>query len=138
MAENKTRETGEGFEAFLETVADPARRADARALGALMARVTAEAPVMWGRIVGFGRCHYRYESGREGDWMLVGFAVRAKELVLYLGLGAGGFEDLFGRLGKHKTGKGCLYLKTLADADPDMLEALVGRAYAESRERHPS
>jgi len=138
MAQNKPRETEESFDAFLDSVADPARRADARALGGLIARVTGETPVMWGKIVGFGRCHYRYESGREGDWMLVGFALRAKELVLYLGLGAGGFDDLLDRLGKHKTGKGCLYLRTLADADPEVLEELVGRACAGMRERHSS
>jgi hypothetical protein len=138
MAENKTRETEESFDAFLGTIADPARRADARALGAFIARVTGEPPVMWGKIVGFGRCHYRYESGREGDWMLVGFAVRAKDLVLYLGLGAGGFDDLLGGLGKHKTGKGCLYLRALTDADPVVLEALIVRVCAEARERYPS
>ena len=85
MAENKTKETGESFDTFLATIPDPARRADAAALAALMARATGEAPAMWGQIVGFGPYHYRYESGRESDSMLSGFAVRAKELVLYLG-----------------------------------------------------
>ena len=89
-----------------------------------------------GSIVGFGRCHYRYESGREGDWMVSGFAVRAKELVLYLGLGAGGFDDLLARLGKHKTGKGCLYVRSLADIDPAVLEAIVSRALAAAASRH--
>jgi predicted GIY-YIG superfamily endonuclease len=136
MAGNKTRETGGDVGAFLERVADPARRAEAKALCALMARATGETPAMWGRIVGFGRCHYRYESGREGDWMVSGFAVRAKELVLYLGLGAGGFDDLLARLGKHKAGKGCLYLRSLADVDAVVLENLVARAHAAAAARH--
>jgi len=137
MAANKTMETGESFDSFLATIADPARRADAAALAALMTRATGEAPVMWGKIAGFGRCHYRYESGREGDWMLSGFAVRARELVLYLGLGAGGFDDLLARLGRHKTGKGCLYLRSLADVDAAVLESLVARAHEAAAVRHP-
>jgi hypothetical protein len=137
LAGNKTQETGDDPAAFLASVADPKRREDARALCATMARATGETPRMWGNIVGFGRYHYRYESGREGDWMLSGFAVRAKELVLYLGCGGGGYDDLLARLGKHKTGKGCLYVKTLADVDAGALEALIARAHAAARERHP-
>jgi hypothetical protein len=137
MAGNKTQETSDDPAAFLASVADPRRREDALALCALMARRTGELPRMWGNIVGFGRCHYRYESGREGDWMLSGFAVRAKELVLYLGLGAGGYDDLLARLGKHKTGKGCVYVRTLADVDAAVLEELVAGAHAAARARHP-
>ena len=133
MAENKTKETGGDVTAFLDAVADPARREDAKALCALMTRATGEAPAMWGSIVGFGRCHYRYESGREGDCMVSGFAVRSKELVLYLGLGAGGFDDLMAGLGKHRLGKGCLYVKALADVDAEILATLVARAHAAAR-----
>ena len=136
MAANKTQETGESFEGFLDSIAEPARRDDARALAGLITRVTGEPPVMWGRIVGFGRCHYRYESGREFDWMLSGFAVRAKELVLYLGLGESGYDELLANLGKHKTGKGCLYLKSLADADPAVLEQLVARSHEAAKARY--
>jgi predicted GIY-YIG superfamily endonuclease len=136
MAGNKTKETDEDPGAFLATVADPERRADAQALCAMMARATGEHAAMWGSIVGFGRYHYRYESGREGDWMLSGFAVRAKELVLYLGLGAGGFDEFLARLGKHKTGKGCLYVKSLVDVDLAVLEALIARAHAASKARY--
>jgi predicted GIY-YIG superfamily endonuclease len=85
--------------------------------------------------LGFGRYHYRYESGREGDWMVSGFAVRAKELVLYLGCGGGGFDDLLARLGKHRLGKGCLYVKTLAQVDAAVLETLVSRAHTAARVR---
>jgi|SRR5438309_7381820 len=136
MAANKTQETAEYPQAFLASVADPKRREDARALCDMMARATGEPPRMWGNIVGFGRYHYRYDSGREGDWMLSGFAVRAKEMVLYLGCGGGGFDDLLGRLGKHKRGKGCLYVKALADVDAQVLEALIARAHAAARTRH--
>jgi len=136
MAENKTRETGEDVGAFLDGVADPARCEDARALCALMARATGAPPSMWGSIVGFGRTHYRYASGREGDTMTSGFAVRAKELVLYLGLGAGGVDDLLARLGKHRLGKGCLYLTSLADVDLEALAALVSQSHARVRAQH--
>ncbi|MBV9931663.1 MAG: DUF1801 domain-containing protein [Alphaproteobacteria bacterium] len=137
MAANKTQETGESFESFLASIADPVRRADARALGETMTRVTGEPPALWGKIVGFGRCHYRYESGREGDWMLSGFAVRAKELVLYLGCDARRNGDLLGRLGRHKMGKGCLYLQRLSDADPAVLEELIARSHAAAKARYP-
>jgi hypothetical protein len=136
MAENKTRETGDDVGAFLAALPEPARREDAKALCALMARATGEPPRMWGSIVGFGRYHYRYESGREGDTMVSGFAVRAKELVLYLGVGAGGFDELLAGLGKHRLGKGCLYVKALADVDAAVLERLVARAHAATRARH--
>jgi hypothetical protein len=136
MAENKTKETGEDVGAFLDGVVDPTRRADAKALCALMTRATGETPAMWGQIVGFGRYHYRYESGREGDWMVSGFAVRAKELVLYLGCGGGDFDDLLALLGKHRLGKGCLYVKSLADVNVSVLEALAARADAATRLRH--
>jgi predicted GIY-YIG superfamily endonuclease len=136
LAGNKTKETADDPAAFLASVADPKRREDALALCEAMARATGETPRMWGNIVGFGRYHYRYESGREGDWMLSGFAVRAKELVLYLGCGGGGHDDLLARLGKHKTGKGCLYVRTLADVDAAVLEALIARAHAATRARY--
>jgi hypothetical protein len=136
MAENKTKETGGDVGAFLDAVADPVRRADAQALCTLMTRATGETPSMWGNIVGFGRYHYRYESGREGDTMVSGFAVRAKELVLYLGCDAGGLDDLLARLGRHRLGKGCLYVKAMADVDAGVLEALVERAHAATRARH--
>jgi hypothetical protein len=136
LAGNKTQETADDPAAFLASVADPKRREDARALCATMARATGEPPKMWGTIVGFGRYHYRYESGREGDSMVSGFAVRAKELVLYLGCGGGGFEDLLAGLGRHRLGKGCLYVKALADVDASVLEALIARAHAAARARH--
>ena len=125
-----TRPTGADVEAFLAAVPNEERRADARTLCALMTEITGEPPVLWGpSIVGFGSYDYRYESGREGTAALAGFSPRKANLVIYL---VGGFEDRHGklveRLGPHKTGKGCLYLKRLADVDLDVLRELVERS----------
>jgi hypothetical protein len=103
-----------------------------------MERATGEPPAMWGsNIVGFGRYHYRYESGREGDAAPVGFSPRAKELVIYLAADAADREALLGRLGKHRTGKSCLYVKRLEDVDRGVLQALVAASVAAVRERYP-
>jgi Domain of unknown function (DU1801) len=122
--------TGADVDAFLEAVPNSDRRADARVLCSLFSELTGEPPVLWGSsIVGFGTYHYRYDSGREGDAPLAGFAPRSAHLVVYL---VGGFSDrhegLLERLGPHKTGKGCLYVKRLADIDLDVLRALVTRS----------
>jgi Domain of unknown function (DU1801) len=126
----KTLPTGADVEAFLAAVPDERRRADARELCALLTEVTGEQAVLWGAsIVGFGTYHYRYESGHEGTSALVGFSPRKAHLVLYL---VGGFDarhhKLLAKLGPHKTGKGCLYLKSLADVDHDVLRELVDRS----------
>ncbi|HWT11545.1 MAG TPA: DUF1801 domain-containing protein [Allosphingosinicella sp.] len=138
MAENKTKPTEVGVDAFLDSVPDPQRREDARRLCATMERLSGEPPVMWGpSIVGFGHCRYRYESGREGEMPRIGFSPRAKELVLYL---VGGFprhQALMDRLGKHRTGKSCLYVKRLADLDEEVLQALILEALAHMRETYP-
>src|SRR3954447_6966158 len=124
MAENKTRATAASVDDFLDRIEDPQRRDDARKLRALMERVSGEPAAMWGpSIVGFGAYHYKYESGREGDMCRIGFSPRAGEFALY-----GGFlrsPDLLARLGRHKTGKGCLYLKRLADVDEAVLEEMA-------------
>jgi len=125
-----TRPTDADVEAFLASIPDEQRRADARQVCALMQEVTGEPPVLWGSsIVGFGSYHYRYASGHEGDAPLVGFAPRKQQLVLYL---IGGFESrhqaTLARLGSYTTGKGCLYLKRLADVDQDALRELIDRS----------
>jgi hypothetical protein len=125
----KTLPTGEDPEAFLAAVPDEARRQDARRLCRLLVDWTGEPPAMWGpSIVGFGSYHYRYESGHEGRAALVGFSPRKANLVLYL---VGGVTDrypkLLERLGPHRVGKGCLYLKRLDDVDRDVLQELVER-----------
>jgi hypothetical protein len=124
------RQTGASVAEFLAHVPDERRREDARRLCAMMQEITGEAPVMWGTsIIGFGRYHYRYASGREGDSALAGFSPRRQALAIYL---VGGFEDrhqsVLARLGPHKTGKGCLYIKGLDDVDHDALRELIDRS----------
>ncbi len=129
MAELKTKPTDQSVEDFLQAVPDERRRGDSLAIVEMMARVTSEQPKMWGSsIVGFGVRHYRYESGREGDWFLTGFSPRKQNLTLYLTQGFDRYGDLLKRLGKHKTGKGCLYINKLDDVDSGVLEELVARS----------
>lgn len=126
MAELKTKETTESVSAFLKKIADKTRREDCLAVVDIMRDVTKEEPKMWGSsIVGFGRYHYKYESGREGEWMITGFSPRKGDLTLYIMPGFEPFPDLMKRLGKYKTGKSCLYIKKLADVDVDVLRELV-------------
>ena len=122
--------TGADVDAYLDAIPDERRRSEARTLAALMTDVTGERPVMWGpSIVGFGNHHYRYASGREGDAPLASFAPRAREHVVYL---VSGFDERHAQdvaaLGPHRTGKGCLYLKSLDGIDLDVLRRLVERS----------
>ena len=137
MAENKTKVTAASDERSLAAIDDEARRKDCQALAGLLAKATKEPPRMWGTsIVGFGSIHYRYESGREGDTCLVGFSSRKGDISVY-GLGsAPGREKLLARLGRHKEGKGCLYLRSLDDVDAKVLEQLVVGAVTERRRQH--
>lgn len=128
-AQNKTQQTDADVATFLAGVEPEARRTDCEALSTLMADVTGEPPRMWGAaMVGFGSYHYRYESGREGDSFLAGFAPRKAALTIYL-MGTycegDGADALFAKLGKFKTGKACLYVKRLSDIDLDVLRELV-------------
>ena len=126
MAELKTKPTGVAVDAFLEAVPNPQRREDGKALREMFERISGEPAVMWGpSIVGFGEYHYRYASGHEGDMCRIGFSPRSAELVLYIGATHPEGADLLGRLGKHKTGKGCLYVKKLSDVDQKMLEQMI-------------
>jgi Domain of unknown function (DU1801) len=137
MAENKTKATKQSVSAFLDSVADETRRKDGKALAKLMAEITGEKPTMWGpSIVGFGACHYKYESGREGDMPIVAFSPRKANLVLYLMLGFGDYGALLAKLGKHKAGKGCLYINKLADVKLDVLRELVAASAAATREKY--
>jgi hypothetical protein len=138
MADNKTKPTKLSVPAFIDAVTDATRRSDAKALVKLMQKSTGEKPKMWGpSIVGFGSYHYKYESGREGDMPLVGFSPRKAAAVLYLA-GLSDSEALLAKLGKHTTGKGCLYIKKLADVDQKVLEALVDKSVAGARARYLS
>ena len=130
MAETKTRPSDASVDDFLDGVGHPGRRADGKAVRTMMERVTGEPAIMWGpSIVGFGRYHYRYASGHEGDSPRVGFSPRSANLVLYVG-GFPEYEALLARLGKHKRSKACLYLGKLADVDLGVLEEIVRRTYA--------
>jgi hypothetical protein len=137
VAENKTQPTEVSVSAFVAAITDESRRADAKTLVKLMQGATSEKPKMWGpSIIGFGSYHYVYDSGREGDAPLVGFSPRKAATVLYLGLGAGGSDALLAKLGKHTTGKGCLYIKKLADIDQKVLQDLVAKSVTTMRAKH--
>ena len=129
MAENKTKPTKVSVSAYVEAIPDEGRRADAKALIKLMQRATGEKPAMWGpSIVGFGSYHYVYDSGREGDMPVVGFSPRKPATVLYVRAGSGHLDKLLPKLGKHTTGKGCFYIKKLADVDLKVLEQIIAKA----------
>ena len=126
MAENKTRATIASVTEFINTIEDRQKRADARKVAAIMRRVTGKRAKMWGpSIVGYGTYHYKYESGREGDFMIAGFSPRRQALTVYILAGFGRFDTLMGKLGKYKTGKSCLYIKRLSDVDEKVLEKLI-------------
>jgi hypothetical protein len=137
MAENKTKATEASVESYLSAIEDESRRKDCEALVELMSRVTNEPPKMWGTgIVGFGSYHYKYESGREGDSSLAGFSSRKGDLSLYLAANYPGHAELLARLGRHKMGKSCLYIRRLSDVDIQALEQLVARSVEEMKRRH--
>ncbi len=126
MAEPKTRPDDASINEFLQGVENEQRRKDSFEVLDLMKRATGEEPVMWGgSIVGFGSYHYTYASGREGDWLAAGFSPRKQALTLYIMSGFSKHDELMSRLGKHTTGKSCLYIKKLTDIDMDVLEELV-------------
>ncbi|MCB0240931.1 MAG: DUF1801 domain-containing protein [Anaerolineae bacterium] len=122
----KTQKNDASVEAFLNTVADERKRRDCFTLLEMMQEATGAEPLMWGdSIVGFGEYHYTYASGRAGDWFLTGFAPRKQNLTLYIMAGFDEYDELLGKLGKHSTGKSCLYIKRLADVDMAALNELI-------------
>lgn len=126
MAALKTKQTNDSVDAFLKGVEDEQKRKDCFAIKALMEKITGEPAKMWGTsIVGFGSYHYKYASGREGDWMLTAFSPRKQNLTLYIMSGFSKYDELLAKLGKHKIGKSCLYIKKLADIDMAVLAALI-------------
>src|SRR6478609_5097944 len=133
MAENKTKPTKLSVSTFIDAITDPSRRSDAKALVKLMQKAAGEKPKMWGpSIVGFGSYHYTYDSGREGDMPVVAFSPRKAATVLY---GVSEAEALLPKLGKHTRGKGCVYIKKLADVDQKVLETMAAKAVGAGRER---
>lgn len=126
MAELKTKLNDASVDDFLSTVKDEAARADSYAIVDLMRQATKAEPRMWGSsIIGFGTYHYKSTSGREGDWMLVGFSPRAKNLTLYIMAGFDQYDELLQKLGKYSTGKSCLYIKRLSDVHVPTLKKLI-------------
>ena len=128
-AELKTKLNDASVEDFLNTVSDEQIRADCFEIAKLMKQVTKAEPKMWGSsIVGFGSYHYKGASGREGDWMLVGFSPRKQNLTLYIMAGFDRYDELMNKLGKFSTGKSCLYIKKLADVDKKVLKELISES----------
>jgi len=118
MATQKTLPTAVKVDSFLNTITDESIKADCREIIGIMQDVTKQDPVMWGpSIIGFGKYHYKYESGHEGDSCIIGFSPRKQNITLYVMEGLKALEPLLEKLGKHKTGKGCLYIKKLDDVD---------------------
>jgi hypothetical protein len=137
MAYVKTRKNDARVTAYLKSIEDKRRRADAKKVAAMMRKATGATPRMWGSsIVGYGSYHYRYESGREGEWMLTGFCARKQSLVLYIMSGFRAFTALMKRLGEHKTGKSCLYIKSLDDVDTKILQTIIDRSVKLMRKRY--
>ncbi len=138
MAELKTKANSSDVNTFLNAVDDEQKRADSFALCALMEEVTGDTGKMWGdSIVGFGQYHYRYASGREGEWMLTGFSPRKANLTLYIMAGFDQYDELMAKLGKYKTGKSCLYIKRLSDINTDVLRELVQKSVDHMRATDP-
>ena len=126
MAETKTKPTSESVEGFLKKIADEERRADCFQVAKIMEEITGEKPKMWGpSIVGFGSYHYKYDSGREGDWPVTGFSPRKKDLTLYIMMGFEKHHELMEKLGKHTHAKSCLYIKRLSDIHVPTLKKLI-------------
>jgi hypothetical protein len=139
MAETKTKPTDASIDEYLASRASPEQLTDCKAIMAMCKRVTKQQPKMWGpSIVGYGSYTYTYESGHSGQACLAGFAIRGKELVVYLSAENPAQVELLAKLGKHKMGKACLYFKRLADLDATALEALIAGSVAEINRRYPN
>jgi hypothetical protein len=139
MAATKTRPTGASVDEYLASRAGPEQLKDCKAIMAMCRRVTRQQPKMWGpSIVGYGSYTYRYDSGHSGESCLAAFAVRGRELVVYIIADTPEQASLLARLGKHKIGKSCLYFKRLADLDVKVLEALIAGSVAEVKRRYPT
>jgi len=138
MASNKTVETDQSVEQFLKQVPEEKKRQDSFVILELMKQVTGLEPKMWGdSMVGFGRYHYKYASGREGDYFQVGFSPRKQNLTLYIMPGFEAYEELLGNLGRFKTGKSCLYINKIEDIDLAVLRKLVEQSVEHMRKAYP-
>jgi len=138
VSELKTRRNDASVEEFLASVANARRREDSFTLLAMLKRITGEEPKMWGSsIVGFGSYRYRYASGRSGEWLRIGFSPRKQSTTVYVMPGFSSHEEILARLGKHRTGKSCLYINKLPDVDLEVLEELMRGSLEAMREMYP-
>lgn len=136
--ELKTKATAVSVDEFINAVADERQREEAKQITAMMELLSGHPPKMWGpSIIGFGSYHYKYESGREGDMCRIGFSPRKGNTVLYILDGYDKYTDLLAKLGKHKTGKSCLYIKRLSDIDQDVLEQLCNTSLEYMAAKYP-
>ena len=139
MAGNKTLPTKLSAATFIKKIRDPVRRQDCQRLAKMMREIVGKNATMWGsRIVGFGQYHYRYASGREGDFMLTGFSPGTRNLTIYIMSGFDNYESLMNSLGKYKTGKSCLYVRKLDDIDEKVLATLIEKSVRDMRKRYNS
>jgi hypothetical protein len=137
MEENKTKPTRNSVTAFLNKIQDKQLRNDCFVILELMQKASNSEPVMWGSaIVGFGKYHYVYDSGREGDTVVIGFSPRKQNISIYLMGGLASVEDELQKLGKYKTGKGCLYIKSVGDVDTDVLKKIFAKAFKEAQRKN--
>jgi hypothetical protein len=136
MAENKTKPTRSSVTDFLNRIEDKQVRDDCFAISEMMQKVSNAEPTMWGSaIIGFGTHHYVYESGREGDTVVLGFSPRKQNITLYFMGGVNNVQDELSRLGKYKTGKGCLYIKSLSDVNAEVLKEILAKACEEANRK---
>lgn len=135
MAANKTKPSKASVERYLSKIKDGERRKDCETVVKMMTKATGAKPVLWGSIIGFGDFHFVYESGREGDWFQMGFANRKPDLVLYVMDGLEPYAAERAKLGRHRTGRCCLYLRRLADADRKVLERILMKSARRIRQR---
>ncbi len=136
MAELKTKPTDASVDAYLSAIPDEQRQEECQVIAEMMQRATKAKPQMWGSMIGFGSYHYRYPSGREGDWFLTGFAPRKQALTLYIMAGFAQYDALLERLGKYRTGKSCLYIKRLDAVDLEVLEELISLSVNQLAREH--
>ena len=138
MAELKTKPNDGSVEDFLNGVADQKKRQDSFTILEMMSQVTGAEPQMWGdSIIGFGRYHYKYASGRDAEWFLTGFSPRVQSLTLYIMSGFKEYDEQLKKLGKHSTGKSCLYIKKLENIDQDVLRELVSKSVEHMKATNP-
>lgn len=130
MSDLKTQPTEANVESFIESVDDEQKRTDAKSLLQIMSDITQHDPVLWGdSLIGFGQYQYQYASGRQGEWFRVGFSPRKQNLTLYIMNGFSQYQHLLTQLGKHKTGKSCLYINKLSDVDVDILKQMIALSF---------